>query len=59
MSLIKNKEQYKDDEKIYFILNELEKAHKNKNYFSASVLLKRLENLNFTVEFEEEINVKN
>ena len=41
--LITNKDDFKDNKEIYSILNALEKAHANKDEFSASVLLTRLE----------------
>tara|TARA_R100000951_G_scaffold101420_1_gene92954 strand:- start:30586 stop:30831 length:246 start_codon:yes stop_codon:yes gene_type:complete len=48
--LFTNKEEFKDNKKVYTILTALEKAHTNKDSFSASILLTRLKALNITLE---------
>lgn len=47
--MIENKEKYRDNKEIYFMLQQLEIALKNKDDFSASILLKRLKNQNLVL----------
>jgi len=47
--MIKNKEKYIKNKEVLFMLNKLEDAHKNKDFFSASVLLTRLGNIGLKV----------
>jgi hypothetical protein len=47
--LFTNKEDFKNNAKVYTILTALETAHANKDHFSASILLTRLENENITL----------
>lgn len=48
--MIENIEKYKDNKEIYFMLQQLEIALKTKDDFSASILLKRLENANLVLK---------
>ena len=52
MQLFTNKEDFKNNEQVYKLLTALETAHKNKDEFSASILLTRLANIGIIIATE-------
>jgi hypothetical protein len=47
--MLKNKENFKDNEEVYKMLVELENAHRSQDLFKASILLTRLEQKNIKI----------
>jgi hypothetical protein len=56
--MLKNKEDFKNNEIVYKLLCKMEKAIKEKDAFAISVYITKLKHHNITFEHFEEKNVK-